>query len=214
MLIRSISFIAIFCLSTFSYGNFLTSSKQNYFEVGVGATEFGFVKEYLTEYDITPSPNFKLLFGGRLGRKPYTWFELGYQYNGAFITEDSDTEFNGSTNVTQTVEDTYSSHSLSLGLRLTTNPYRTAAGYLKVGGGRILTTIESETTEVFEDNSPSTQEVDKEEYKETFYYGALGLSFQINRFNRFNIEFQQNHYTLETVDLTDNLLSLSWSRFF
>ena len=199
--------------SAFSQGNFLTSSKPNFIELGTGVTQFGFAKEQLKDYDVQPSANLKMIFGGRIGKKPYSWFEISYNFNGAFITEDSETTNNGQTDVTETDQDKFTSQSIALGLRFTTNPYRALAGYIRLGGGDIYTHIRTTEKEEFADGSPTLINNNFEEFKDTFYYGAGGLSFQFNRYNRISIEAQQNSYSINTMNFDDQLLTINWSRF-
>lgn len=208
-----LTFLLILFFSVHSNSNYLKSSKNNYIEIGTGATQFGFAEDYLSEYNVDPSPNLKLLFGGRIGKSPNAWFELGYNYNGAFITENTETDFNGQTDVTEVDRDKFSSQSISLGLRLTTNPYRTLSSFIRLGGGQMYTHIRNTSTYSFADDTPNSRSESFEEYKETFLYGALGAGIQMNRYNRISIEVQQNQYSLENVDFEDNLLSLSWIKF-
>jgi hypothetical protein len=203
----------VLSISVSSHGSFLSSSKSNFIELGVGVTRFGFSKEYLQDYNVDPSLNLKLVFAGRMGRKPHAWFELGYQYNGAFITLDESTYDNGNTQVTQTDEDLYLSQSLSLGFRFTTNPYRSVASYIRLGGGRVFTTLENETTEAFANGNNSQKTTEKTENKTDFIYGALGMSFKIDRYQRLSIDAQQNQYSIDGTDLSDQLISVNWTKF-
>lgn len=203
----------VYLISIPSHSSFISSSKNNFIEVGFGGTQFGYVDEFLPEYEVKPSLNLKVKFAGRIGRKPHAWFELGYQYNGAFVTQEVFTYDNGQTQVTEAVEDTYSSQSLSLGFRFTTHPYKPVAGYFRLGGGRLMTTLENQTSERFANDGSSQSSRDSIEFESDFIYGAVGLSFKINRKQRLSIDAQQNHYEFNGAQLNDNLVTFNWSKF-
>jgi hypothetical protein len=200
-----LSFGLIFLPSINSYGSgYLTSSsKSGYVEAGFGATQFGLVTDYLSEYNIPPSLSMKLLLGKRIARNHNTWFEFSYAYNGAFQTKDSSAE---SSKVV-----TYSSQSIAMGLKFTTAPYKRAAAYVRAGGGRLMMDSREE------DFTPNTSHLLSNQYESTLtnhFYGGIGANFVLGRKARVGIDVQQMQYKIEETSFADNTVSLTYTRFF
>lgn len=206
---RDIPTTLIFLLLSFltalshSYGYVASTKKTGYLEVGFGVTQFDFVDKYLSDYKIAPSPNMKIVFGGRVGRSQHAWFEIGYAYNGAFKTEDT-------TAVNDKIT-TYRSQSISIGFKFTTKPYRQVAAYARAGGGRFMLETRAETFTVNTSNQITN---DYNTSLTNHFYAGIGINFALGRNALLGIETQQMRYSFEDTSFSDNSIIMTFTRYF
>jgi hypothetical protein len=194
--------LLLLSFQTNAYGYVSSSKTTGYVNINLGATQFGFVDQFLEDYEITPSPSLEVLFGGRIGRSKHTWFEFSYAYNGAFKTEDSG-------DADGVIINTYRNQSISMGIKLTTAPHKKAAAYARLGGGRLMYELRSE---IFSNTSGLLANHYQSSLTNHGYLG-LGANFAIGRNARLGFEVLQKQYNLNSNALTDNTAMVTFTRY-
>jgi len=183
-------------------------SALNYFEVGFGATNFDLMKQLDSNGEASPAASFKALIGGKLTSKNL-WFESIYQFNGQF--EDRRTDTQGT--ITEKDITTYSSHSVSFGLKATTNPYHQLAGFLKggIGFNRLTTQLSSTSSDTSDNSITNSKESDTE--TASLFYGGAGLSFKISHKTNLNFDVTTTRYSVSGNTFTDTAAFVSYHKF-
>lgn len=197
-----ISLVLLISSQAHGYGYVKSTKKTGYVEVGMGATQFELADDIYSEYDLSPSLNFKLLFAGRIGRSQHAWFEFNYSYNGAFQIID--------TSATDDEETTYRSQSIGMGVKLTTAPHKPMSAFLRLGGGRIML---EERTETFTANTSTLLGNVYDRYLTNQAYVGLGTQFSMGRDTRFGFEVQQMQYEILDTTFTDNAFMMTLTRY-
>ena len=150
------------CLLSVSVSSFAYT--QNYVEYGLGATQIHSLNsgenKDLTNFSIGGAA--KILVAGRMSYSGNTWFELAYTHTNGMSHQDNK----------------LSNQFLAAGLKFTTKPNQGLSSFLKLGGGRTIST------------SQVVGEEDETNYGNHFYLGA-GLSFRMNNKQAINVEIQR-----------------------
>lgn len=199
---------AIVALSCISIPSSFAEAPLNYFEVGFGATNLGLMEKVNTSAEVSPAASARVLIGGKLTSKNL-WFETMYQYNGQF--EDSRTDVQGT--ITEKDVTTYSNHSVSFGLKATTNPYNPLSVFLKGGVG--FNRYSKELSSTSSDSSNNSVSSTRESFTKTsnLFYAGAGLSLKLTHKTKINFDVTSTQYSIFDTEVNDIAAFVSYNKF-